>query len=160
MFVIERQPLIIVIEAAGIRLREMPYARDVGGRQNDAAKSVAARPDRYRVDECFGALDCGVEAAKIVGGRRVEKLFSDCEIVRRTRSSSGQQYERHRGSCTQTLLLGGRPARRFGAQDASSLDELLNRRLIFSAGLQQIDTNRVSDRDLSVRRIGVELLES
>jgi hypothetical protein len=159
MLVIKGQPLIIVVETVGIRFREMPHARDVGGGQDDAAKNITPRPDRDRVDERFGALDCSVEAAKIVRGRRVEELFSDCEIVRRTRSSS-KHYERHRGSCAQTLLLGDRPARSLGAQDASSLDELLNRGLIFSAGLQQIDSNRVSDRNLGVRRVGVELLES
>src|SRR5438128_784453 len=59
-----------------------------------------------------------------------------------------------------TALLHRGAARGLCAEEAGGLDELLDGGLIFAACLQQIDADRVSDRNERVRRVGVKLLQS
>src|SRR5437870_8156846 len=62
-----------------------------------------------------------------------------------------------RGS-SMPLLLGALDGRR--TERAGGLDQLLNGRLILSAGLQQIDADGAAQRNQRVRRVGVELLQT
>src|SRR2546428_1594901 len=63
-------------------------------------------------------------------------------------------------SNTGALLLDRGAARRFGAEEPGSLDELLDCRLIFSARLQQVNANGAADGHLRIRRIRIKLLQS
>src|SRR5207253_7317669 len=63
-------------------------------------------------------------------------------------------------SNTGALLLDRGAARRFGAEEPGSLDELLDRRLIFSARLQKVNANGAADGHLRSRRIRIKLFQS